>query len=100
MVNEQVRYSLQNVGVIADAVGNTVHGQGLPTPEHFRELLRKVDLSFNEDGTIAQTLVVSPGHSDAVQRLMSDPETLQIIAEKRAAWEATRAVRTRRTLSR
>jgi hypothetical protein len=100
IVNEQVRYSLQNIGVIADAVGNTVNSKGSPTLEHFRELFRKIDLSFNEDGTIAQTLVVPPGHADAIQRLMTDPEILKIIAEKRAAWEATRAARSRRTLSR
>jgi hypothetical protein len=104
MVNEQVRLSLQNIGGVADAVGNTVLGVGPPTVEQFRELFRKMDISFNEDGTIAQTLVVPPEAAEAVKRLMSeldrDPGARHILAEKRAAWEATRAARAHRTLSR
>jgi hypothetical protein len=104
MVSEQVRHSLQNFGVIADAVGNTVHGDGPPTLEQFREMFRKIDISFNDDGTIAQTLFAPPEYAETMKQLMRDlerdPETRRIIAEKRAAWEATRAARARRTLSR
>ena len=104
MVNEMERQSLQNIGIIADAVGNTVDGQGAPTVEHFREMLRKIDISFNDDGSIAQTLVFHPDHADLAKQLVSDlardPEAQRIIADKRAAWEATRAARAHRTLSR
>jgi hypothetical protein len=104
MLNEIERQSLENIGVIAGAVGNTVDGQGAPSVEHFREMLRKIDISFNDDVTIAQTLIVHPDHADLAKKLMSDlardPEAQRIIAEKRAAWEVTRAARAHRTLSR
>jgi hypothetical protein len=104
LINEQVRHSLRNIGSIADAVGNTVLGEGPPTLEHFRELFRKTDISFNEDGTIAQTLVAPPELAETVKRLMrdldNDPEARRILAEKRAVWEAIRAARAHRTLSR
>lgn len=106
MIGAQLTGFFKNMGEMCDAAGTTVKndGQGIPTIEQAREMLAKVELAFDEDGKLQQTLVVHPSQAERAKKfneqMARDPECARIVAEKRQKWVELRAARSRRTLSR
>lgn len=94
------------IGMIAqatDAVGNTIDANGNPfSPELFLEMLERLQLSFDEDGTwIPPTMIVAPGfweaNKDRLATFENDPELdarqTEIINRKREEWRDREACR-------
>jgi len=96
-----------NVAEVADAAGTTVRSNGgAPTLDQMRELLRRMDLDFEEDGTISKGLRLAcpPEAEKATRELMlsveNDPECRRIIIEKRRLVMQKRAEKSTRRLPR
>lgn len=106
MLGAQSHQFFANLGEVCNAAGTTVPniGEGVPTLEQFREMLRKMDISFDDEGRIETQLVVHPSQAEKAKALWSsvqnDPECLRIALEKRARWMELRAARSHRTLPR
>jgi hypothetical protein len=107
MIAEQSKQFLSHLGAITEATGNTVAnvGDGAPTLEQMRELLRKMELSFDGEGNINKLqFIVHPSQAEKVRALWSavenDPECQRIALQKREEWLELRAARSNRTLSR
>lgn len=107
LIGEQTKQFFRKMGEMCVAAGTSVKnvGQGVPTLVQLRELFKKMDLSFGEDGQIeGLTLFVDPIHTERAQALMleaeTDPECVAIVLEKRAEWMRDRASKSHRTLSR
>src|SRR6266849_1523743 len=69
MGDDQAKRLLEVVGQAADSVGNVVHAGGEPKPDHFFEILRRVEMDFD-----AKTLQPVPGfmwvmHPDTAAKL-------------------------------
>lgn len=96
IAGQQVGMLLKEVAAAADSVGNVTTAGGRPiSPELLLESYRKIELSFNEDGTWdPPTLVLHPTMQEATQRaferLTTDPDLKRefdsIIEAGRKAW--------------
>lgn len=81
---------------VTKATGNVVDAAGRPIFDAFYEMLEKVDLSFDEEGRITQSLVMHPDTWASVQAQIADwtPEQNQkleeLIDEKRRQANARR----------
>jgi hypothetical protein len=106
MIDAQLGMIFKGISEICDAAGTTVKdvGAGIPTIEQIRELLGRMDLAFDDDGRIKQTLFVAPEQEERARQLnveiAKDPQCARIISEKHKKWIEERAARSRRTLSR
>jgi hypothetical protein len=96
----------ESVSEICVAAGTSIENVGNgSTIEQVRQLFRKMDFSFDEEGKLSgQQLVVSPSQEQRARELIleieNDPECRRIILEKRNEWIRLRAERSHRTLSR
>ena len=106
MIGAQIRGFFKNMAEMCEAAGTSVknEGGGIPTIEQARELLRKMDFSFDEAGKPELQLVVDPSQAERAQKfnmeVAQDAECTRIMAEKRQKWMESRVARSRRTLSR
>lgn len=80
-------------------------GEGVPTIEQMREMLRRIDLDFDENGSlVGLTVFVHPSQLERARQVMEDaeqdPECVRIVLEKRAEWMRNRAAYANRALSR
>jgi hypothetical protein len=107
VISVHSRAVLAGMCEIADAAGMTVKDDGVSAPiEHFRELLRRLELEFDEDGNISGNWAISvpPEYIEIAKALMTeagkDPECQRIISEKRQTWLGIRAEKNIRKLPR
>jgi hypothetical protein len=105
VIEHRTKDFFSRVSQITDAVGTSVTGGGAPTLEQFRELLERMDLAFDEDGSLSKNLrlYVGPSNADKARELMeaaaNDDAIREIIAKKRKAWMEKRAQKRNRKLS-
>lgn len=106
LIAAQSKHFFQHLVEVCTAAGTTVEntGQGVPTIEQLRELFRKMDFEFDDNGKIRSQLIVDTSQAEKAKALMSeagrDPEIRRIIQDKRSEWLKVRAAQSRRTLSR
>ncbi len=91
VLGEQTKRTFQNMPEMTTAVGTAFanEGGGVPTIEQMRELFRKMEFSFDDDGRISGLkLFVDPSQLERAKELTrqaeEDAECRQIILEKRA----------------
>jgi hypothetical protein len=105
MIGERTKGFFANLAAVSDAAGMTVHNRdGMPAIEQMREMLRRMDLEFDENGKLSENikLYVAPEAADAAKALVAaaleDPECVEIVAKKRQEWFARRATERPRKL--
>jgi hypothetical protein len=103
----QSRGFFAHLNEVCEAAGTSVKniGQGVPTIAQMRELLRRMDLEFDEHGMLkGLRLIVHPSQLERAKQIMKeaegDAECVRIVLEKRAEWLKNRAAYTDRALSR
>ncbi len=106
MIAEQSKGFLANLSAVSAAAGTTVssQGDGAPSIEQMREMLRVMDLEFDEDGNLSENIriIVAPEAADVAKALIAaaqeDPECIRIVLDKREKWLAAHASQRTRKL--
>lgn len=107
MIAVQATQFFKSLGEVSVAAGTSVENVagGVPTIEQIRDLFRKMEFTFDEDGRPAGLqLFVHPSQEERAKALVeefeNDPECQKIVLEKRAEWMKKRAEAAGRALSR
>jgi hypothetical protein len=83
---------------LTNATGNVVSGGGPPTLAALREILSKISLSFDEDGTLQPLQVIIPPElkesaQKAIEEMKSDAECQAIVEQRRKEYFASKRSR-------
>jgi hypothetical protein len=100
---QQAKHFFEEIGDAVDRVGNTVDAQGQPfSIEKYFEMLERVQIEFNEDGTARMpTLVTGPALEPKIKvvldELHNNPKHRkrfsEIMMQKKEEWRAREADR-------
>lgn len=103
MAGQMMQNMISKIAQAADSVGNSINANGEPfLPDHFLQVLDRIDHSFTEDGTwIPPTMIVAPDfmnkNKELIETYNNDAEFLAkrdaIIDRKREDWRAREAHR-------
>jgi hypothetical protein len=92
---KMVERMLRTVSATCDLVGHSVSAQGKPlTPDLILDMLERVELSFQPDGSISPgfKFVANPSTQAQIEKLEFTPEHIrrhaEIVTKKREAWFA------------
>lgn len=89
------QYSFRKISEAVDSVGNSVKSNGPITPEIFLEMIRKIDIDFDENGQAKlPSFYIHPNMADSVKKMIEEAEADpshkqrfdQVIEQKRKEW--------------
>jgi len=104
LVGQQIKHFFELMNTVTEKTGNVVDAKGQRlTPELFFEMLEKIQIDFNSDGSPNMpTILISPSQQDDVraaqEQFESDPALRQryenLMKSKFGEWGARQAIRT------